>query len=79
MALLNAALCAGLYPKLLVLRDSSTGQPSQMKTLGNNQAVIFHPSSVNFRKRPQDIGTNYLCYFTIMYAFISLRMMLVAD
>ncbi|KAL5495158.1 hypothetical protein ACEPAI_620 [Sanghuangporus weigelae] len=64
MVLLNAALCAGLYPKLLSLQDSANGQ--QLRTLGNNQTVAFHPSSVNFGRRPQDFGVNYLCYFTIM-------------
>ncbi|KAL5535622.1 hypothetical protein ACEPAF_3716 [Sanghuangporus sanghuang] len=64
MLLLNAALCAGLYPKLLSLQDSANGQ--QLRILGNNQTVAFHPSSVNFGRRPQDFGVNYLCYFTIM-------------
>lgn len=62
MALLNAALCAGLYPKLLTLQDSSG-----IKSIGNNQSIAFHPSSVNFGRKPQDFGVNYLSYFTIMY------------
>lgn len=64
MVLLNATLCAGLYPKLLALQDSTGSQ--QLRTLGNNQPIAFHPSSVNFGRRPQDFGVNYLCYFTIM-------------
>lgn len=64
MALLNAALCGGLYPKLLTVDLSSGSQ--QMRTLGNNQVVSFHPSSVNFGRKPGDFGTNYLTYFTIM-------------
>ncbi|KAH8120418.1 P-loop containing nucleoside triphosphate hydrolase protein [Phellopilus nigrolimitatus] len=68
MALLNAALCAGLYPKLLTLSDAVSGQKAQMRTLGNNQPVAFHPSSVNFRRRPQDFGVNFLNYFTIMHS-----------
>lgn len=64
MALLNAALCAGLYPKLLVV-DASNGT-QQMRTLSNSQTVSFHPSSVNFGRRPMELGSNYLAYFTIM-------------
>ncbi|KAI5124610.1 hypothetical protein M0805_004220 [Coniferiporia weirii] len=66
MALVNAALCAGLYPKLLTPQDSASGQQAQIRTLGNNQLVSFHPSSVNFGRRPHDFGVNYLNYFTIM-------------
>jgi ATP-dependent RNA helicase DHX29 len=61
-ALINAALTAGLYPKILKV-DPTEGQ---LSTVTNNQAVTFHPSSVNFRRRPQDFGVNHLAFFTIM-------------
>jgi ATP-dependent RNA helicase DHX29 len=61
-ALINAALTAGLYPKILKV-DPTEGQ---LSTVTNNQAVAFHPSSVNFRRRPQDFGVNHLAFFTIM-------------
>lgn len=60
---INAALGAGLFPKLLVV------EKGKMQTLGNCQPVAFHPSSVNFRKRPEDIVGSGMClmYFTLMY------------
>lgn len=61
--LLNAALAAGLYPKILAI-DSSNGH---MRTITNNQAAAFHPSSVNFRKNAVDFGIHYLSYFTLMW------------
>ncbi|KAF9270347.1 P-loop containing nucleoside triphosphate hydrolase protein [Marasmius fiardii PR-910] len=61
-ALLNATLLAGLYPKVLTV-DNNT---SQMRTLSNNQSVSFHPSSVNFGRKPKDMGANHLAYFTLM-------------
>jgi ATP-dependent RNA helicase DHX29 len=61
-ALINAALTAGLYPKVLKV-DPTEGQ---LATVTNSQAVTFHPSSVNFRRRLQDFGVNYLAFFTIM-------------
>lgn len=61
-ALINAALAAGLYPKILRL-DPMNGQFS---TVTNSQAVSFHPSSVNFKRKPQDFGVNHLAFFTIM-------------
>jgi ATP-dependent RNA helicase DHX29 len=61
-ALINAALTAGLYPKILKI-DQANGQ---LSTITNSQVVTFHPSSVNFRRRPQDFGVNYLAFFTIM-------------
>jgi ATP-dependent RNA helicase DHX29 len=61
-ALINAALTAGLYPKILKV-DATDGQ---LSTVTNSQAVTFHPSSVNFRRRPQDFGVNHLAFFTIM-------------
>ncbi len=64
MALFNAALVAGLFPKLLAVDSSLNGR--SMKTLTNNQAAFFHPSSVNFGRRPGDLGAGYLMYFTIM-------------
>ncbi|KZT74762.1 P-loop containing nucleoside triphosphate hydrolase protein [Daedalea quercina L-15889] len=60
--LLNAALAAGLYPKILSI-DPSNGA---LKTVANNASVAFHPTSVNFGKRATDFGVNHLCYFTLM-------------
>lgn len=64
-ALVNAALAAGLYPKLLSIATAKDGK-DKFVTITNNQAVALHPSSVNFGKRPRDFGVNYLVYFTIM-------------
>lgn len=61
-ALLNAALAAGLYPKILAI-DGTNGQ---LRTITNNQLAAFHPSSVNFRKNAVDFGVHYLSYFTLM-------------
>lgn len=61
--IVNAALTVGLYPKILTV-DSGSGH---LRTLGNNQPVSFHPSSVNFHRRPKDFDVNHLCYFTLMY------------
>jgi len=61
-ALVNAALTAGLYPKILKV-DPTDGQ---LSTTTNSQAVTFHPSSVNFRRKPQDFSVNHLAFFTIM-------------
>jgi ATP-dependent RNA helicase DHX29 len=63
-ALLNAALVAGLYPKILAIDASN----AQMRTITNNQPATFHPSSVNFRKKPVDFGVNHLTYFTLMHS-----------
>uniref|UniRef100_D8PKN2 RNA helicase n=1 Tax=Schizophyllum commune (strain H4-8 / FGSC 9210) TaxID=578458 RepID=D8PKN2_SCHCM len=62
--LVNAALAAGLYPKLLSV-DRSSGA---MRTITNNQTAFFHPSSVNFGRRPLDFGVNHLAYFTLMHS-----------
>ncbi|KAJ7706044.1 P-loop containing nucleoside triphosphate hydrolase protein [Mycena rosella] len=62
--LLNAALTAGLYPKILSI-DPSNGQ---MRTISNNQHASFHPSSVNFGRKPTDFGVNHLAYFTLMHS-----------
>ena len=64
MAILNAAISAGLYPKLLSIEPKNY----QLKTIGNNQPVSIHPSSVNFRMRLSELprGANHLVYFTIM-------------
>ncbi|KAJ7597184.1 P-loop containing nucleoside triphosphate hydrolase protein [Mycena floridula] len=64
LALLNAALAAGLYPKILAI-DPINGQ---MRTISNNQQVSFHPTSVNFGRKPTDIGAHYLSYFTLMHS-----------
>jgi len=61
-SLINAALIAGLYPKVLTI-DPASGQ---MRTVTNNQPVSFHPSSVNVGKKLSEFGVNYLAYFTIM-------------
>jgi ATP-dependent RNA helicase DHX29 len=63
-SIINAALVAGLYPKVLALDTSK----SELKTITNNQTVSVHPSSVNFHKKLSDIGCNYLAYFTLMFA-----------
>ena len=62
-ALINAALTAGLFPKVLAV-DPTKGQ---MRTISNNQHASFHPSSVNFGRKPTDFGVNHLAYFTLMY------------
>ncbi|KAJ4483983.1 P-loop containing nucleoside triphosphate hydrolase protein [Lentinula lateritia] len=64
ITLVNAALLAGLYPKVLAV-DVFKGQ---MRTLSNNQQASFHPSSVNFGKKPTDLGTNHIAYFTLMHS-----------
>ena len=61
--LLNAALTAGLYPKILTVDHSSR----LMRTISNNQQASFHPSSINFGRKPIDFGVNHLAYFTLMY------------
>ncbi|KAF8559205.1 P-loop containing nucleoside triphosphate hydrolase protein [Imleria badia] len=63
LTIVNAALLSGLYPKLIYV-DVANGL--QMRTLSNNQIAFFHPSSVNFRRKPKDITANYLVYFTLM-------------
>lgn len=68
-ALINAALTTGLYPKILKIGSTE----GQLSTVTNDQAVTFHPSSVNFRRRPLDFGVNYLSFFTIMYVFTTLK------
>ncbi|KAG9088446.1 hypothetical protein FRC06_002027 [Ceratobasidium sp. 370] len=60
--LIQAALTAGMFPKIISI-DPSSGQ---MQTINNNRPVAFHPSSVNFKKMPRDFGSNYLCYSTLM-------------
>ncbi|KLO20229.1 P-loop containing nucleoside triphosphate hydrolase protein [Schizopora paradoxa] len=66
MCLFNAALASGLYPKLLNVYSSESSNGQSMKMLSNNQAAFFHPSSVNFGRRPGDLGAGYLMYFTIV-------------
>ncbi|PFH54597.1 hypothetical protein AMATHDRAFT_134454 [Amanita thiersii Skay4041] len=61
-AVLNAALAAGLYPKIL----SVDLELNQMRTITKNQLVTFHPSSVNHHKKLSEFGVNYLAYFTLM-------------
>ncbi|TFK30567.1 pre-mRNA-splicing factor ATP-dependent RNA helicase prp22 [Coprinopsis marcescibilis] len=62
--LINAALVAGLYPKVLAI-DPKIGH---MKTISNNQTVAFHPSSINFGRKPSDFGVHHLTYFTLMHS-----------
>jgi ATP-dependent RNA helicase DHX29 len=66
-SLINAAIIAGLYPRILTI-DASKNGAQQMRTLANNQIVYFHPSSVNFGRKPLDVsgGGNCLVYFTLM-------------
>ena len=59
--LVNAALVAGLYPKILSI-DPVNGQ---MRTV-TNQNASFHPSSVNFGKNQMEFGVTHLAYFTLM-------------
>ncbi|KAJ9118123.1 hypothetical protein QFC22_004024 [Naganishia vaughanmartiniae] len=59
--MLNAALVAGLYPKILIVEGGNG-----LKTLGNNQSISIHPSSINFRGRIADFGVNHMVYYTIM-------------
>jgi ATP-dependent RNA helicase DHX29 len=61
--LVNAALTAGLYPKILSI-DRKNGL---LHTISNNQRAYLHPSSVNFGKNVMDFGVNHLAYFTLMY------------
>jgi ATP-dependent RNA helicase DHX29 len=61
--LINAALTAGLYPKIL-----SIDKNGQLKTITNNQLSYFHPSSVNFKRNPVEFGVNHLAYFTLMHS-----------
>ncbi|KAF6766323.1 pre-mRNA-splicing factor ATP-dependent RNA helicase prp22 [Ephemerocybe angulata] len=65
-ALINAALVAGLYPKVLSIDSKNSGP--QLRTITNNQSAFFHPSSVNFGRKPADFGVNYLAYFTLMHS-----------
>ncbi|KAH8100605.1 P-loop containing nucleoside triphosphate hydrolase protein [Cristinia sonorae] len=65
--ILNSALAAGLYPRILSIDVLKDGK-SDLRTISNNQAVAFHPSSVNFGRRAKDFGVNHLCYFTLMHS-----------
>ena len=62
--LLHAALAAGLYPKILAIDPIDR---KSIKTVSNNQACQFHPSSVN-SKSSLDFRENHMVYFTLMYA-----------
>ncbi|KAH0590581.1 hypothetical protein H2248_000717 [Termitomyces sp. 'cryptogamus'] len=62
--LIRAALTAGLFPKILAIDPAN----NQMRTISNNQQASFHPSSVNFGKKPADFGVNHLAYFTLMHS-----------
>lgn len=68
-SLINATLTAGLYPKILKI-DPKDGQLFTM----TKSHVAFHPSSVNFRRKPQDFGVNHLAFFTIMLVAFSVQL-----
>lgn len=61
---MNAALVAGLYPKVLTVDL----EKRQMRTISNNQAAFFHPSSINFGRKPHELGAHHLAYFTLMHS-----------
>jgi len=61
--LLDAALAAGLYPKILAIDPIDR---KSIKTVSNGQACYFHPSSVN-SKGSLDFRGNHMAYFTLMY------------
>ncbi|TFK76976.1 P-loop containing nucleoside triphosphate hydrolase protein [Pluteus cervinus] len=60
--LINAALIAGLYPRILVVNPEG----NEIRTLSNSQPAFFHPSSVNHNRNVGDFGVDYLTYFTLM-------------
>ncbi|KAK0525501.1 hypothetical protein OC834_005154 [Tilletia horrida] len=64
VAVINAAMAAALYPKLLSIDTKS----SQLRTIGNNAPASIHPSSVNRRLRFYALAktVHYLLYFTMM-------------
>lgn len=64
LSIINAAVVAGLFPKLLST-DATTGQ---MCTITNNQAYSFHPSSVNFRKQPRELSANHIVHYALMHS-----------
>lgn len=75
ITILNAALAAGMYPKILTLNASglqtiTNQQPVSMASDDTHHLrpllIIQHPSSINFRTPKADYGSNYLVYFTIM-------------
>ncbi|KAK0561755.1 hypothetical protein OC861_005661 [Tilletia horrida] len=64
VAVINAAMSAALYPKLL----SIDGKNHQLRTIGNNAPASIHPSSVNRRLRYHALQktVHHLLYFTMM-------------
>ncbi|KAF9474475.1 P-loop containing nucleoside triphosphate hydrolase protein [Pholiota conissans] len=62
--ILNAALTAGLYPKMLSLDRKN----AHLHTIANNQHAFLHPSSVNFGRNLLEFGVNHLAYFTLMHS-----------
>ncbi|KAB5592302.1 ATP-dependent DEAH-box RNA helicase [Ceratobasidium theobromae] len=50
--LIQAALTAGMFPKIISI-DPPSGQ---MQTINNNRPVAFHPSSVNFRRPAREFN-----------------------
>lgn len=74
---INAALVAGLYPKILV--QDPSGSP--MRTLGNNQGTSFHPSSINFGRKISEVlsGGHALVYFTLMWVAVKFVPMYTGD
>ena len=61
--LLEAALAAGMYPKILAIDPIDR---KSIKTVSNGQPCHFHPSSVN-SKGSLDFRGNHMAYFTLMY------------
>lgn len=64
-AVVSAALTAGLYPRLM------KAEGKMMRTMANNQAVQFHPTSVNSFRRLNDVACNYYTYFTLTWVLES--------
>jgi ATP-dependent RNA helicase DHX29 len=64
VSVINAAAAAGLYPKLIAIDPNNFS----LRTIGNNQPVLIHPSSVNFKGKPSELpkGVHHLLYFNIM-------------
>lgn len=68
---INVALCAGLFPKILCVDSTS----HVLRTLSNNKQAAFHPSSVNFdpellkperTRKPRNTGVKYWCFFNLL-------------
>lgn len=64
LVMLNTAIAAALYPKLLVI----DGQNGTFRTLTNNAPAVIHPSSVNFKVKVDQLpqGFHHFVYYSIM-------------